>query len=83
MRSGDPVSLFAEEHRGLESRPQHSISSQNLLPHLAPNGSTLNFPILSTDSFYGFLSGLMITLFVAALIIIFVYEYEVLRRSKA
>jgi len=37
---------------------------------------------LSTDSYFNFLSGLMITLFVAALVMIFVYEYEVLRRSK-
>ena len=39
-------------------------------------------PILSADSFYNFISGLMITLFVIALVIIFVYEYEVLRRPK-
>ena len=37
---------------------------------------------LSTTSYYSFLSGTMIALFVVALIIIFVYEYEVLRRSK-
>jgi hypothetical protein len=37
---------------------------------------------LSTTSYYNFLSGTMIALFVVALIIIFVYEYEVLRRSK-
>jgi hypothetical protein len=42
----------------------------------------LSFPILTTDSYYAFLSGLMITLFVAALVVVFVYEYEVLRRSK-
>ena len=42
------------------------------------------FPSLVLDlgSFYNFISGTMITLFVVALIIILVYEYEVLRRSK-
>ncbi len=40
-------------------------------------------PILSTDSYFAFLSGIMITLFAASLVIIFVYEYEVLRRSKS
>lgn len=37
---------------------------------------------LSTTSYYNFLSGTMITLFVITLVIIFVYEYEVLRRPK-
>jgi hypothetical protein len=40
-------------------------------------------PILSTESYYAFLSGLMITLFAVSLVIIFVYEYDVLRRSKS
>jgi hypothetical protein len=40
-------------------------------------------PVLSTTSYYNLLSGTMITLFVVTLIIIFVYEYEVLRRPKA
>jgi len=39
-------------------------------------------PYLSVDSYYGFLSTLMIVLFVVAIIVIFVYEYEALRRSK-
>jgi len=39
-------------------------------------------PILSATSYYAFLSGSMIALFVLTLIIIFVYEYEVLRRPK-
>jgi ABC-type siderophore export system fused ATPase/permease subunit len=39
-------------------------------------------PILSTTSYYDFLSGAMIALFVITLIIIFIYEYEVLRRPK-
>ena len=43
----------------------------------------MNFPFLSIDSYYNFLSTTMIVLFVAALVIVFVYEYEALRRSKA
>lgn len=38
--------------------------------------------VLSVTSFYNFLDGVMITLFVLSLIIIFVYEYEALRRPK-
>ena len=37
---------------------------------------------LSTTSYYDFLASLMITLFVIAIIVVFVYEYEALRRSK-
>jgi hypothetical protein len=43
----------------------------------------LQFPFLSLNSYYSFLSTTMIVLFVVALVIIFVYEYEALRRSKA
>ena len=39
-------------------------------------------PVLSSDSFYNFIDGTMITLFIVAMVIIFVYEYEVLRRPK-
>jgi|GEM_PF-488121 hypothetical protein len=39
-------------------------------------------PILDATSFYNLISGVMIILFVVALVIIFVYEYEVLRRPK-
>jgi hypothetical protein len=37
---------------------------------------------LDITGYFNFLSGAMITLFVVSLIIIFVYEYEVLRRPK-
>jgi len=40
-------------------------------------------PLLTATSYFDFLSGLMITLFAISLTIIFVYEYEVLRRSKS
>jgi hypothetical protein len=37
---------------------------------------------LDITGYFNFLSGTMITLFVISLIVIFVYEYEVLRRTK-
>lgn len=40
------------------------------------------FQFLSLSSYYNFLSTAMIALFVVGLVIIFVYEYEMLRRSK-
>ena len=44
-----------------------------------------NMPIgpLDVTSYFNFLSGTMIVLFLVSLIIIFVYEYEVLRRTKS
>jgi len=43
---------------------------------------TVQISPLDVTSYYNFLSGLMITLFIVSLIVIFVYEYEVLRRPK-
>ncbi len=43
----------------------------------------MQIPALDVSSYFNFLSGTMITLFVISLIIIFVYEYEVLRRPKS
>jgi len=42
----------------------------------------MQISVLSISGYYNFLSGLMITLFILSLIVIFVYEYEVLRRPK-
>jgi hypothetical protein len=42
----------------------------------------MHVPALDIASYFSFLSGTMITLFVITLVIIFVYEYEVLRRPK-
>lgn len=42
----------------------------------------MQIPFLSLSSYYSFLSTTMITLFIVGLVIIFVYEYEALRRSK-
>ena len=41
------------------------------------------FQFLSITSYYNFISTAMIALFVIALVLVFVYEYEALRRSKA
>jgi hypothetical protein len=51
----------------------------NITRHLR----TMQIPVLSISGYYNFLSGLMITLFILSLIVVFVYEYEVLRRPKA
>ena len=43
----------------------------------------LRLPFLSLSGYYNFLSTLMIVLFIIGLVIIFVYEYEMLRRQKS
>ena len=43
----------------------------------------LHMPFLDINSYYNFISTAMITLFIVGLVIVFVYEYEALRRSKA
>jgi hypothetical protein len=50
--------------------------------HPSPSGQ-MHIPALDVTSYFSFLSGTMITLFVITLVIIFVYEYEVLRRPKS
>ena len=42
----------------------------------------MHIPFLSLDSYYSFLSTMMIILFIVGLVVVFVYEYEALRRSK-
>jgi hypothetical protein len=42
----------------------------------------MQIPVLDVTGYYNFLSELMITLFIVSLVVIFVYEYEVLRRPK-
>ena len=42
----------------------------------------MHIPFLSIDSFYNFLGAMMIVLFIVGLVVVFVYEYEALRRSK-
>ena len=43
----------------------------------------MHIPSLDVTGFYNFLSTMMITLFIIGLVVVFVYEYEALRRSKA
>ena len=45
-------------------------------------GSRLHLPILTVESYYSFISTALIVLFIIGLVIVFVYEYEALRRSK-
>lgn len=47
-----------------------------------PSGPELYIPFLDLNGYYNFLSTLMISLFVIGLVIVFVYEYEMLRRQK-
>ena len=42
----------------------------------------MHIPFLDINSYYDFISTAMITLFIVGLVIVFVYEYEALRRSK-
>ena len=42
----------------------------------------MHLPSLDINGYYNFLSTAMIVLFIVGLVIIFVYEYEALRRSK-
>ncbi|MGD0318360.1 MAG: hypothetical protein ABSB56_01520 [Nitrososphaerales archaeon] len=42
----------------------------------------MHLPFLTITSYYNFLSTTMIVLFIVALVVIFVYEYEALRRTK-
>lgn len=57
-------------------------TSATLIISMEPTRTSLYIPLLSVDSYYSFLSTTMIALFVIGLIIVFVYEYEALRRSK-
>lgn len=42
----------------------------------------MHIPFLTISSFYSFLGAMMIVLFIVGLVVVFVYEYEALRRSK-
>ena len=42
----------------------------------------MHLPFLDINGYYNFLSTTMIVLFIVGLVIVFVYEYEALRRSK-
>ena len=42
----------------------------------------LHIPFLNINDYYNFLAAMMIVLFIVGLVVVFVYEYEALRRSK-
>ncbi len=42
----------------------------------------MHIPFLDLNGYYGFLGTMMIVLFIVGLVVVFVYEYEALRRSK-
>jgi len=42
----------------------------------------LHLPFLTISDYYNFLGAMMIVLFIVGLVVVFVYEYEALRRSK-
>lgn len=42
----------------------------------------MHLPALTITGYFNFLSETMLVLFVVGLVLIFVYEYEALRRSK-
>ncbi|HZW85175.1 MAG TPA: hypothetical protein VFE91_04655 [Nitrososphaerales archaeon] len=42
----------------------------------------MHIPFLSITDYYNFISTAMIVLFIVGLVLVFVYEYEALRRSK-
>ena len=58
-------------------RPQQPLKSEGKLAV-----SDLHLPFLDINGYYNFISTAMITLFIVGLVIVFVYEYEALRRSK-
>jgi hypothetical protein len=55
---------------------QHLLSDGDAAP------SELHIPFLDLNGYYNFLSTVMISLFIIGLVIVFLYEYEALRRSK-
>ncbi len=51
--------------------------------YYSTRGSKTELIALDLNGYYNFLSTAMIILFVIGLVIIFVYEYEALRRTKS
>ena len=60
-----------------------AITQQRLISDIGVPASDLHFPFLDLNGYYSFLSTSMIVLFIIGLVIVFVYEYEMLRRQKA
>lgn len=58
------------------------FSQQGLLSDVGAHGEDLQIPFLDITGFYNFLGAMMIVLFIVGLVVVFVYEYEALRRTK-
>jgi hypothetical protein len=84
MRNPERTELPGD--RGLELRrtriPPPALSQPLLSEGSAP-AERLQLPALDVTGFYSFLSTMMIVLFIVGLVVVFVYEYEALRRSKS
>ncbi len=75
LHAGEYVTRQISGH--LARRQSSNAYYQNPRPQ-----AELHFPVLDINSYYNFLSTTMIVLFIVGLVIVFVYEYEALRRSK-
>ena len=65
------------------SRRFHSLHhSSNAYYSTLGRGPELHLALFDINGYYNFISTAMIALFIIGLVIIFVYEYEALRRSK-
>ena len=58
------------------------ITPATLIIRHQGRGPELHLPLLDINGYYNFISTAMIALFIIGLVVIFVYEYEALRRSK-
>ncbi len=66
----------------MKTRVPPPALQQRLLCDGGASGRTLSIPFLTIGGFYSLLSTMMIVLFIVGLVVVFVYEYEALRRSK-
>ena len=57
-------------------------SQQRLLSEERAEAANLHLPSLTISGYFDFLGTAMLVLFVVGLVLVFVYEYEALRRSK-
>ncbi len=62
--------------------PRLGVFQQRLISDAGVKGSELHLAFLDLSGYYNFLSTAMITLFIIGLVLVFVYEYEMLRRQK-
>jgi len=58
------------------------LPQQRLISNAQVAVPELHLSLLDINGYYNFISTAMIALFIVGIVIIFVYEYEALRRSK-